>query len=516
MEYDPRMEQDSKRPRSLGDEEGPGMEPDSKRHRPFRDEEDPGMEQDSTRPRRPFPAMEPDSKREGTKRTTHHLTFFSRRLFFNNITRPPFLKLGLDNPIPCNSFKRTKKDQDFLTVSLPTRTCRICAEVRHARETIRCSSCQVDTCNDCTLQGISNGFPAGCMGCPWVIAYSDIPFFFPPSVCKKVQEATTKCVVAKQLDSCATLPFERRVSDEMLAREQDTIAANIRDTIKEMRMALETADTTAIKLRHPESVQPVRGHFCFRPGCNGIFNDQLACSSCHTTFCRDCETPVHPGSACDEASKASIESIKSSCKPCPGCGNYTAHESGCNDVWCRSCNTHFNFRTGKKTGAAHNPDCEEYGGTTFRNQRQPFSPSREEVLRKFDKNEKLPKKERLDRAWWGATRRLINSVYSFYARRPTVSPKDPFGDYLINFKIGTLKGDEVTKEQTSRLLANTFRRKEKAAKELQNREAFLKDASVLLRAYLEPSGDELRLEQSLLERMIFHDVNEDVRGWGFL
>jgi len=84
-------------------------------------------------------------------------------------------------------------------------------------------------------------------------------------------------------------------------------------------------------------------------------------------------------------------------------------------------------------------------------------------------------------------------------------------DHLIDGAIGTCaKGKVVSEAKLDRLLKSAFRKKEKEADDLKRRQAFLQDASVLLHAYLEPTGSESTLEDGLLERIIFHDVKSQI------
>jgi len=344
--------------------------------------------------------------------------------------------------------------------------------------------------------------------CGWQIPFHELRFFFSIPACKMMREATTKRATSLRKDIRATPVFQARVAKEISARDLEKDAQDIETRIQLMLEAVR--DEREVLKAVKQGVQDLRslslGKPCLRPECSGFLNGQLECSACFQIFCKDCETPAHPGGPCDEANKASIKAIKSICKPCPGCGNQTVHVSGCNDVWCRSCNTHFDYRTGKRTAFAHNPDYEEYGGT--RALVRAFTPKIAQVMRKVDQHRSQMK-----------IRRLLTQVYNLSTFRPRPRKgEDPFLDHLIDGAIGTCaKGKVVSEAKLDRLLKSAFRKKEKEADDLKRRQAFLQDASVLLHAYLEPTGSESTLEDGLLERIIFHDVKSQISkmdSWG--
>jgi hypothetical protein len=65
--------------------------------------------------------------------------------------------------------------------------------------------------------------------------------------------------------------------------------------------------------------------------------------------------------------------IKADCKPCPNCGEFIQKSSGCSQMWCISCQTPWDWNTGKVVtgGIIHNPHYYEWmkrnGGAAPRN-----------------------------------------------------------------------------------------------------------------------------------------------------
>jgi hypothetical protein len=77
-----------------------------------------------------------------------------------------------------------------------------------------------------------------------------------------------------------------------------------------------------------------------------------------------------------ECKKEDIETadmIKADCKACPNCGEFIQKSSGCDQMWCISCQTPFSWTTGKVVtgGIIHNPHYYEWmqrnGGAAPRN-----------------------------------------------------------------------------------------------------------------------------------------------------
>lgn len=92
--------------------------------------------------------------------------------------------------------------------------------------------------------------------------------------------------------------------------------------------------------------------------CRGLITNKYTCNVCEKKICSQCrapklETEKH---ACVDDDIKTVELLKKDTKPCPGCAIGINRSSGCDQMWCVSCHTLFNWTTGKiETGVVHNP-----------------------------------------------------------------------------------------------------------------------------------------------------------------
>jgi len=104
-------------------------------------------------------------------------------------------------------------------------------------------------------------------------------------------------------------------------------------------------------------------HPCFTKGCFGFVkkttdNAKQTCPACRETMCLDCFTTcdadVH---VCDESKRQAVETLlDSGAKACPNCKVYLLKSDGCDVMFCVTCKTSFDWKTGSVIhGFAHNP-----------------------------------------------------------------------------------------------------------------------------------------------------------------
>lgn len=109
---------------------------------------------------------------------------------------------------------------------------------------------------------------------------------------------------------------------------------------------------------------------CPTPECRGFLNREFHCSLCERDYCEKCNESTGEGHACDPETVKTIALINKDSKPCPKCGVVIHKLEGCTQMWCPSCHTAFNWRTGViELGRIHNPHYLEFrrkGGTLSR------------------------------------------------------------------------------------------------------------------------------------------------------
>jgi hypothetical protein len=96
--------------------------------------------------------------------------------------------------------------------------------------------------------------------------------------------------------------------------------------------------------------------------CRGFLNTNWICAVCEVKTCKDCNEPIKPDHQCDPKMIENMELIKKDSKPCPECGEFIFRIEGCYMMWCTSCNTPWDWKSGLKitTGNIHNPHYFEF------------------------------------------------------------------------------------------------------------------------------------------------------------
>jgi len=115
---------------------------------------------------------------------------------------------------------------------------------------------------------------------------------------------------------------------------------------------------------------------CPDEGCRGFLSTAYKCGACAKYTCSKCHEIIgpnktNPDHVCNEDSVKSAELIKKETKPCPKCGERISKISGCDQMWCPTCQTAFSWRTGAiDSGVVHNPHFYQWqraGGAAIRN-----------------------------------------------------------------------------------------------------------------------------------------------------
>lgn len=116
---------------------------------------------------------------------------------------------------------------------------------------------------------------------------------------------------------------------------------------------------------------------CTRDGCKGFLSTAWKCGMCEWYSCCKCfAVKGQTHDVAHECKKEDVETadlIRKDCKPCPKCGEFIEKSSGCSQMYCISCQTPWDWITGKivTSGPIHNPHYYEWlkrtGGAVPRN-----------------------------------------------------------------------------------------------------------------------------------------------------
>lgn len=162
-------------------------------------------------------------------------------------------------------------------------------------------------------------------------------------------------------------------------QELDAIRKEIRDKgdlARDVRWGQQHADRPEEKKEEEEERKKFIRR-CTHDGCQGFLSTAWKCGLCEWYSCSKCfMVKGDSHDAVHECKKEDIETaelIKSDCKPCPKCGEFIQKSSGCDQMYCISCNTPWSWTTGKivTSGPIHNPHYYEWmkrtGGSMPRN-----------------------------------------------------------------------------------------------------------------------------------------------------
>lgn len=101
---------------------------------------------------------------------------------------------------------------------------------------------------------------------------------------------------------------------------------------------------------------------CENKDCNGFVDANWICSLCDMETCKHCHTIKQDGHVCKKEDIDTAELIKKESKPCPKCNISIMKVNGCDQMWCVSCHTTFDWKTLqiKTSGILHNPEYFRY------------------------------------------------------------------------------------------------------------------------------------------------------------
>jgi hypothetical protein len=103
---------------------------------------------------------------------------------------------------------------------------------------------------------------------------------------------------------------------------------------------------------------------CPANDCRGYLSSQWKCGLCNNYTCPDCHEVKGERTAdhtCDPNMLASAQAIAKDSKNCPNCSAMIFRIAGCNHMFCTSCHTGFDWKTGKIIrGAVGNPHYYDY------------------------------------------------------------------------------------------------------------------------------------------------------------
>jgi len=169
---------------------------------------------------------------------------------------------------------------------------------------------------------------------------------------------------------------ERLIKLEELSDQQEEI--NI--CIREKKHLLYAFRWPANQVEEEDKKEDEKKKFvrrCINDGCKGFLSTAWKCGLCEWYSCSKCfavKGQTHDVEhECKKEDLETADLIRKDCKPCPKCGEFIEKISGCSQMFCISCQTPWDWNTGKivTSGPIHNPHYYEWmkrtGGAVPRN-----------------------------------------------------------------------------------------------------------------------------------------------------
>lgn len=256
-------------------------------------------------------------------------------------------------------------------------TCDICIEEFNlsTRKKVVCPSpsCGWEVCKRCVRKYLIETIEEPhCMACRvrW-----DVRFI--------VDTCNKNWVAREYRDRRRALLQERekaRLPETMELVERTIEAERLADRVRDVKRAIVDAQNKVLELRSEQAALTVamyrvtredrdrsdgpRRAFlmgCPRSECRGYLNEDYSCKLCGKIACSRCLSPKDDGHECTQDALDTAALVRSSTKPCPGCGERIQKVDGCDQMWCLNCHTAFSWRTGAiERGVIHNPEYFRY------------------------------------------------------------------------------------------------------------------------------------------------------------
>jgi len=273
-------------------------------------------------------------------------------------------------------------------------SCHICCEDfnNSTRKKITCPNkdCELEACKECTRRYICNIKQPCCMNdkCK---ANFDQNFmvmnldrsFVEGEYRKHRKTLLTDREMARMPE---TMPAAERWSTvNAIVEENKTLDEEIRELrvkVRELEIIKSRNNNRIYNLNRGRTIngeEEEKRRFimpCADEDCRGYLSTSWKCSICKMFTCPHCIEILGPNKniehTCDEDKVKTAELIKSTTKPCPGCGERINKISGCDQMWCTQCHVAFSWKTGViDKGVVHNPHFYQHqrngGGAPLRN-----------------------------------------------------------------------------------------------------------------------------------------------------
>ena len=255
--------------------------------------------------------------------------------------------------------------------------CSICIEDITVNNTAVCSYCEYTTCKKCfqrylldTKKTIKN-----CMNCNNIFTRGMLINMLGLSYIENMYKNHIKELLFNEEKTLIPLSMIT-VKKNKIIREVCVEKIKLEKEYKNISYTMDTFDK--IKLDHEikahsfyiaylkkKPVEKTKIQYkypCASIHCDGFVNNQWKCEICDKTTCKYCFKIKEENHECLKDDVDTAELIKKDSKPCPKCNISIMKTSGCDQMWCTSCHTAFDWKSLKivTKGIIHNPEYFRY------------------------------------------------------------------------------------------------------------------------------------------------------------
>jgi len=255
--------------------------------------------------------------------------------------------------------------------------CQVCCEkinkINHKK--VKCPFCDLTSCRTCSQRYILSSFEdPHCMGCKTRWDREFIDSFCTVKFRNKDLKLHRENVLLER--EKALMPSTQPEVERLLAiRRLQRLAREQRERLFQLHEAGENVPELGILYNEMERTyrelsrlknvgDPIPTTFtrqCPNETCKGFLNVDWYCGLCDQYFCKDCNEPVADDHECDPGVVETMKLLNRDSKSCPKCGMVIQKLNGCSQMWCISCHTAFDWRTGEiSSGRVHNPHYIEF------------------------------------------------------------------------------------------------------------------------------------------------------------
>ena len=264
--------------------------------------------------------------------------------------------------------------------------CMVCVSEVPKTHIKKCPHCEFECCTTCIKYHINSSQKTekNCMNCKKKLPRSILVSFLGKSYIDKLYRTDIKELIFKEemILVPRSLPEVEKRKNIRTIQEKITTLENIfqKDvhenklvpgTLEHFeqrglmtgRVTFYNSQIAALKgMKVQQSVIKQYKFPCENKECNGFVDANWICSICDKETCKHCHTIKEDEHECKQEDIDTVELIKKESKPCPKCNISIMKVNGCDQMWCVSCHTTFDWKTLhiKTSGILHNPEYFRY------------------------------------------------------------------------------------------------------------------------------------------------------------